>query len=117
MMVEHRVNNNEREDDNLYEVNDDERINNTPLEFDADANAVDQRNATIQINRRLERTFYRGTALNLEGMRMEELEKYITRHEQICNERWKSLYDRKGYYALQDAIIEQLIKYNDNKNE
>jgi hypothetical protein len=44
MMVEHRIKKGEREDSNFYDVHDDERINNIPIVFDAEADHVQQQN-------------------------------------------------------------------------
>ena len=110
MMVEHRINKNEKEDISFYAIDDDHHINNIPVvEYDSDMENIQQQNAQIGINRRLQNAHYEGSALNMETIEMEQMESFVTEHHQICNQRWASLYKKDDFFALQNAIIEQLI--------
>jgi hypothetical protein len=57
----------------------------------------------------LEEAFYNGIALPIAP-----LPDVVTEHEQICNHKWKELYSKEAHFKLQNAIINQLLK---NENE
>ena len=50
----------------MYDVNDDERVNNIPIDHDADTNEIQQQNSQLQMNRRFEETYYRGIAMPIQ---------------------------------------------------
>jgi hypothetical protein len=112
MMVEYRINKNEKEDSHFYEIDDDESVNNVPIDFDEEANTIQQQNARLQINRKLEETYCNGD----DAMPIIQVENFVREHDQICNERWHELYNEYAHYYLQDAIVQQLIK-NENEKE
>lgn len=112
MMVEHRINKGEKEDCSFYEIQDDERVNNVPIDYDEATDNIQQQNARLAINHRLEDTYYNGSV-----MRQESLPEFVTEHIQICNERFRSLYDTPAHLNLQRAIIEQLLKNQKEKEK
>ena len=94
MMVEHRVERNQKESTSFYAINDDHE-EPEPIEYDAEMENIQQQNDQRDINMRLEDQYYHGSA-----MRMEQLAEIATESAQICNERWAKLYNRADHFIL-----------------
>jgi hypothetical protein len=78
---------------------------------------VERAQAELELNHRIDTTFYRGEAVNIQEMEDENRTSFFTFHQTCCLKRWNELYDPKAHLELRDAIIQQLtLTKNESEN-